>query len=36
VVYSEVTDIEFIVPGFEDGWIFFERATTLAKREVKE
>ena len=22
--------------GFEDGWIFFESATTLAKREVKE
>ena len=36
VVYSEVTDIEFIGPGFEDGRIFLEKATTLTKREVKE
>ena len=33
---KRMVSIVEIEVGFEDGWIFFESATTLAKREVKE
>jgi len=67
IVYSTITDIEFVEPGtraivtiqedglldyqgerkrvvsmsevevgYEDGWIFFESSTTIAKKDIKE
>lgn len=67
LVYSTITDIEFVEPGkralvtiqedglldyqgerkrvvsmtevevgYEDGWIFFESSTTIAKKDIKE